>query len=152
VAVWGFVESLTVLVTAVGGRKDTEVAGRGCIRGIETGPGPIREVEAIRPVAVAGRVGGFICGDFLVEPTLVAACAACPRFEERRFEFAILAARAPDGPFVTCSTFFEASPPPRRAKGVESSVNVKHSELGGRNRKTRLLAVFGELKKVPLGR
>jgi hypothetical protein len=55
VPVCDLVESLTVLVTAVGGRKDTEVAGRACMRGVETVP--IREVEAIRPVAVAGRVG-----------------------------------------------------------------------------------------------
>jgi hypothetical protein len=78
-----FVKSFTVLVTAIGGREDTEVAGRACMRGVETGP--IREVEAIRPVAVAGRVGRFICGDFLVEPAMRvgAARAACPRFEER---------------------------------------------------------------------
>jgi hypothetical protein len=83
VPVCDFVESLTVLVTAVGGRKDTEVAGRARMRGVETGS--IREVEAIRPVAVAGRVGGFICGDFLVEPAMGvgAARTACPRFEGR---------------------------------------------------------------------
>jgi hypothetical protein len=78
-----FAESFTVLVTAIGGREDTEVAGRACMCGVETGPK--REVEALRPVAVAGCVGGFICGDFLVEPAMRvgAARAACPRFEER---------------------------------------------------------------------
>jgi hypothetical protein len=83
VLVCGFVESPTVLVTAVGGRKDTEVAGRACIRAVKIGP--IREVEAIRPVAVAGRVGGFICDDFFVEAAtgVGAARAACPRFEAR---------------------------------------------------------------------
>jgi hypothetical protein len=68
VPVWGFVESLTILVTTVGGRKEAEVAGRACMRGVETDP--IREVEAIRPVAVAGRIGRFICGGFLVEPAV----------------------------------------------------------------------------------
>ena len=82
VPVCDFVECLTVLVAAVGARKDTEVAGRACMRGVETGP--MREVEAIRPVAVAGRAGGFICGDFLVKPTtgVGATRTACPRFEE----------------------------------------------------------------------
>ena len=82
VPIRGFVESPTVLVIAVGGRKDTEVAGRACIRGVKIGP--IREVEAIRPVAVAGRAGGFICDDFLVKPATGAGAArvACPRFEE----------------------------------------------------------------------
>jgi hypothetical protein len=128
-----FVKFFTVLVIAVGGRKDTEVAGRAWVRRVETGP--IREVEAIRPVAVAGRVGRFICGDFLVEPAMGvgAVRTACPRFEgswtARRFEFATVAARAWEVPFVTCSAVglaFEASPAPRSwAKGVESSVNVK---------------------------
>lgn len=83
VLVCDFVESLTVLVTAIGGRKNTEVAGRARMRGVETGS--TREVEAIRPVAVAGRVGGFICGDFLVEPAMGvgAARTACPRLEGR---------------------------------------------------------------------
>jgi hypothetical protein len=83
VPVCNFLESLTVLAAAVGGRKDTEVAGRVCMRRVETGP--IREVEAIRPVTIAGRVGGFICGAFLVEPAMRvgAARTACPRFEER---------------------------------------------------------------------
>jgi len=83
VPICDFVEGLTVLVTTVGGRKDTEVAGRACKRAVETGP--IREVEAIRPVAVAGRVGGVICGGFLIEPATGtgATRAACPRFEER---------------------------------------------------------------------
>ena len=83
VPVFGFVESLTILVTAVGGRKDTEVAGRACMCGVETGL--IREVEAIRPVVVAGRVGGLIWGDFLVDPAMGvgAARTTCPRFEER---------------------------------------------------------------------
>ena len=80
VPVFDVVESLTVLVTAVGGRKDTEVAGRECMRGVETGP--VREVEALRPVVVAGRFGGLIWGDFLVEPA-GAAPTACPPFEER---------------------------------------------------------------------
>lgn len=81
-----FEGSLTVLVTAVGGRKDTEVAGRACTREVETGP--IREVEAIRPVTVAGRVKGFICCGFLVKPAMgvgatriAAARIACPRVE-----------------------------------------------------------------------
>jgi hypothetical protein len=83
VPVCDFVESLIVFVTAVRGRKETEVAGRACMRGVETGP--MREVEAIRPVAVAGRVGGFICDGFLVGPAMGvgAARTACPRFEER---------------------------------------------------------------------
>jgi hypothetical protein len=68
VPVWDFVESLTILVTTVGGRKEAEVAGRACMREVETDP--IREVEAIRPVAVAGRIGRFICGGFLVEPAV----------------------------------------------------------------------------------
>jgi hypothetical protein len=51
------------LVTAVGGRRHG--SGRACVRGFETDP--IREVEAIHPVVVAGRVGGFICGGSLVE-------------------------------------------------------------------------------------
>jgi hypothetical protein len=106
------------------------------MRGVETGP--IREMGAILPVAVAGRVEGFICGDFLVEPApamrVGAARTACPRFEGtagcfRGFEFAIVAARARYAvPFVTCPAVelgFEASPPRSRAKGVESSVNVK---------------------------
>ena len=78
-----FVESFTVLVTTVGGRKDAEAAGRACMREVETGP--IRVVEAIRPVAVAGRVGGFICGDFLVEPAMGVGAARIdrPPFEER---------------------------------------------------------------------
>ena len=76
-----FVGGLTVLVTAVVGRKDTEVAGRACTREVETGP--IREVEAIRPGTVAGRVRGIICNDFLVEPAMGAGAApiACPRIE-----------------------------------------------------------------------
>ena len=76
-----FVKFPTVLAIAVGGRKDTEVAGRACTRRVETGP--IREVEAIRPVAVAGRVGRLICGDLLLEPAMGAGPArtACPRFE-----------------------------------------------------------------------
>ena len=52
------------------------------MHGVETDP--IREVEAIHPVAIAGRVGGFIYGGFLVESAMgVGARAACPRFEER---------------------------------------------------------------------
>jgi hypothetical protein len=82
VPVCDFVESFTVLVTAIGGRKDTEVAVRACMRGV--GTGPIREVEAMRPVAVAGRVGRLICGDIVGPAMRVgAARAACPRFEER---------------------------------------------------------------------
>ncbi len=64
VPVCDFVGSRTVLVTAVGGRKDAEVAGRASMRGVGTGPKP--DVEAMRPVAVAGRVAVFICDDCLV--------------------------------------------------------------------------------------
>ena len=131
VPVCDFVESLTILVTTVGGRKDAEVAGRVCMRVVETDP--IREVEAIRPVAVAGRVGRFICGGFLVELAMGvgAARTACPRFEGRRtdgcFRFAVVVARARDvAPFVTCSAVgFPFERLGGRAKGVESSANVK---------------------------
>jgi hypothetical protein len=56
-----------------------------------------------------------------------AARTACPRFEGRwtaGFRGFVVAARARDVPFVTCSTArlaFERS----REKGVKSSVNVK---------------------------
>jgi hypothetical protein len=78
-----FVRSFTVLVIAVGGRKDAEVAGRACMCGIETGA--LRNVEATRPVAVTGRVGGFICGGFLVGPAIRvgATRTASSRFEGR---------------------------------------------------------------------
>lgn len=74
---FSLVGGFTVLVIAVGERKDAEVAGRGSMRGAETG--------AMRPVAVAGRVGWLICGIFLVEPATAAGAArtACSRFDER---------------------------------------------------------------------
>lgn len=125
VPVCDFVEDLPVLATVAGGREDTEVAGRAWMRLVETDP--IR-VEAIRPVAVAGRVGGVICCDFLVEPAMGvgATRTACTCFEERgtarRFELTVVtvAARA-DVPFVTCPTEALRG----WAKGVKSSVNVR---------------------------
>lgn len=59
-----FVRNLAVLVVPVGGRKDAEVAGRASMRGAEAGA--LRNVEAMRPAAVAGLGGGLFCSDFFV--------------------------------------------------------------------------------------
>ena len=77
-----FVGNFMVLVFVVGGRKDAEVAGRASMRDPEAGT--LRNVEAMRPAAVAGRVGGFICGNFFVGPIIGVGTtrAACRGFEE----------------------------------------------------------------------
>ncbi len=82
-AVCNFLVTFTVLVAAGGRRKDVEVAGRASTRVAETGL--VRDVEAMRPVAVAGRVGGFTCSDFFVRHAVGVGVTrtACPRFEER---------------------------------------------------------------------
>ena len=51
-----FVRGFAVLVVTVGGRIDTDVAGRASTRGAEAGA--LRNVEAMRPATVAGLGGG----------------------------------------------------------------------------------------------
>jgi hypothetical protein len=68
-----FVGNFTVLVVVVDGRKDAEVAGRASMRCVEADA--TRNVEPVRPVAVAGRVGGLICSPLFDG-------AAGPRFKE----------------------------------------------------------------------
>ena len=58
------VRNFAVLVVPVGGCKDAEVAGRASMRGAEAGA--LRNVEAMRPAAVAGLGGGLVCDDFFV--------------------------------------------------------------------------------------
>ena len=79
-----FIESLTALVTVIGGRKGTEVAGRAwhdihaCVGRTRSNTGGGTHLM-ICPVAVLGLVEGSICGSFSVEPAMRAgAYAAYP--------------------------------------------------------------------------
>jgi len=55
-------------IVVVGGRKDAEVAERTGMHG--AGVGFVSDLEATRPVTVAGRIEALICGDFLVGPAM----------------------------------------------------------------------------------
>jgi hypothetical protein len=118
-----------VVVIAVCGRKDAEVAGRARMRGFKTGAA--RDVGARRPVAVAGRAGGVICGCFLVGPVIWvgATRTTCSRLEEKRtagcFRGFGTVSRGRDA-CVPGVTLGETSSAPRSlAKGLGSSMDVK---------------------------
>jgi hypothetical protein len=66
----------------VGGRKDAEVAGRAGMRDVNRADA-FRDVDFMRPIAVAGRIGGVIKGGFFVRPAVGVGTTriACPRFE-----------------------------------------------------------------------
>jgi hypothetical protein len=101
------------------------------MRGFETGAA--RDVGARRPVAVAGRAGGVICGCFLVGPVIWvgATRTTCSRLEEKRTAgcfrgFGMTVSRGRDAcvPFVTGGTLGETSSAPRSLeKGLGSSMD-----------------------------
>jgi hypothetical protein len=67
---WNLAAIVTFFVAMVGGRKDTEVAGRVGRRDVfETVA--IHGVEVMRPAAVAGRVGAALSDDFFDGPVIV---------------------------------------------------------------------------------
>lgn len=163
-----FVGNFTVLVVVVCGRRDAEVAGRASMRCVEADA--TRNVEPVRPVAVAGRVGGLISG-ILFDGAAVGVGTTrtgCPRFRGAGCfggcGTVMVAARfrdtdAPCAAFATCpmrwavgSTLarsLEASAPRCPAKGLGSSVNDKPGSV---KHQIRQLAVFCEFKEVPLRR
>jgi hypothetical protein len=88
----------------VAGRKYAEVAGRTIVRG--AGVGLVSNVEATRPVAVAGRVGGLICGGFLAP--LVPLVGLSKKGEALGFRgcgFGMVVARARDTAGAPCVPF-----------------------------------------------
>jgi hypothetical protein len=73
---------ITFLVAMVGGRKEAEVAGRAGMRDV-VGVAARRDVEIMRPVAVAGRIGAAVWGGFFDWPAVGVGTTriACPRLE-----------------------------------------------------------------------
>ena len=69
-----------LLAAVLGGRKDAEVAGRLGIYDV-VGILAIRNVEAIRPVAVAGRIEAAVWDGFFAESAAGVGTtrSACPR-------------------------------------------------------------------------